>query len=405
MNVTILSQYYSPEPIQRPVDLAGSLATMGHSVTVVTGFPHYPVGRTYPGYKVGFLKREVISGIPVIRVFEYPYHGKSVLGRVANYTSFMASAAILAPVLPRTDVLYVRHPPLTIGLAAMVISRLRRCPFVYDVQDIWPESALHSGLLGEGPMVRTMRVIERMVYRRASQVVAVTEDAKKNIVAKGIPEHKVTVLPSWVDDAAFNRVEPDLTAATRIRLGWSGRFVVMFAGNLGTVQGLDTVLDAARLLRSEAVLFALVGDGSDKARLLERVRVEGLSDCVHFLGSHEPGEMPGFYAAADALLVHLKSCELDRFVIPAKLLSYMAAGRPIVAAAGGSSARIVSDAGGGPVVLPERPAELAGAVRALMRMGAGERARLGQNAFDYAVEHHAKSKIIRSYERLLLSAC
>lgn len=404
MKVTVLSQYYEPEPVHRPVDLAKHLAAAGHSVMVLTGFPQYPVGRTYPGYHVRGLTRQTLDGIPVVRAFEYPYHGKSVARRVANYMSFAASATVAGRFLPRPDVVYVRHPPLTIGLAAAALSRVWRCPFVYDVQDIWPESALLSGLMTEGAMVRLMRRIERFVYRRAARIIAVTPEARQNIIGKGVPADRVVVLPGWADDSAFDRVPDAEVSSLREELGWAGRFVVVFAGNLGIVQGLDTIIEAAGILRRDRVLIALVGDGSERERLQERVEREGLADSVRFLGMRPSADMPKIFASADALLVHLKACELDEYVVPAKILSYLAAGRPVVAAMGGAGARLLHDAQAGPVVAPERPGELADAIRELQAKPAVERAALARCGLSFAREHCKRDRVIRLYEALLQSA-
>jgi glycosyltransferase involved in cell wall biosynthesis len=404
MKVAVLSQYYEPEPIRRPVDLARSLAAMGHTVTVVTGFPHYPVGRTYGGYRVRPFTREILNGIPVTRLYEHPYHGKSAVRRILNYASFMVSASAAAPFIEPPDVLYVRHPPLSIGLAAVAMSAVWRRPFVYDVQDIWPESAILSGLMTDGPLAALMRRIERFVYRRAARIIAVTPAAKRNIVGKGAAGDRVMVLPGWADDSAFEMVTPEAASAIRRQLGWADRFVALFAGNLGIVQGLDTIVDAARTLRPAGVVVAFAGDGSEKARLQERVAREGLDDCVAFLGRRDPAEMPAIFAAADALVVHLKACELDEYVVPAKVLSYLAAGRPIVAAIGGAGARLIVESGAGPVVEPESADRLAEAIRRVQEMPATERTSLGEAARSFACERCARHRVIPMYESVLRSA-
>src|ERR1043166_8822943 len=145
MRVLILSHYYDPEPIPKPAGLARELRYRGHTVCALTGYPNYPTGKLYPGFRLGVVRRQEVDGIPVVRTFEFPHHGKRVVGRLLNYVSFMISAPLGSALIPACDVMYVWHPPLTVGLAAWVIARLRRVPFVYDVQDIWPESVVLSG--------------------------------------------------------------------------------------------------------------------------------------------------------------------------------------------------------------------------------------------------------------------
>src|SRR2546421_10374535 len=164
MRVLILSQYYSPEPVPKPAELAQALIERGHSVAVITGFPNYPAGRLYRGFRLAPMRRERIDGVPVTRTFEFPYHGTSVLGRIINYLTFMLSAPLGSLFAPRCDAIYVWHPPLTIGISAWMIARMRRVPFVYDVQDIWPETAVVSGLLQRGPLGHLLRKLGRVGY-------------------------------------------------------------------------------------------------------------------------------------------------------------------------------------------------------------------------------------------------
>ena len=199
MRVLILSQYYDPEPVPKPSELADGLARRGHDAFVVTGFPNYPSGRIYPDYKLRLIQRQTMAGIEVTRTFEYPYHGKSVLGRLLNYGSFVLSAPLGALLQKRADVMYGWHPPLTVGIAAAIISWARRTPFVYDVQDIWPESAVLSGLMRDGLLVRVMFKLEKFIYRRAAHVLVVTEGARQNLIEKGVPPEKVSVMPHWID--------------------------------------------------------------------------------------------------------------------------------------------------------------------------------------------------------------
>src|SRR5437016_6845926 len=198
MRVLILSQYYKPEPVPKPGELAEELRRRGHDVTVLTGFPNYPTGRLYPGASLKLLRREEINGVPVTRTFELPYHGQGIIGRFLNYGSFMASAILGGALGLRPDVIYVWHPPLTVGIAAAVIARVRRVPFVYDVQDIWPEAAVISGMLKDGWLIRLISRVERLVYREADHILVVTPGARENLVAKGVPPEKLSVMPDWV---------------------------------------------------------------------------------------------------------------------------------------------------------------------------------------------------------------
>jgi glycosyltransferase involved in cell wall biosynthesis len=403
MDVLIVTHYFHPEPIPKTHDLAEALTQRGHRVSVVTGFPNYPSGNLYEGWKLSLVKRAREAGVAIVRTFQYPYHGRRIIGRLANYLSFMLSAPLGALFTKRCDVLYVWHPPLTVGVAAWVIARWKRAPFVYDVQDIWPESAVLSGLLREGLLVRCISRLEKFVYSKADHLICVTEGARQNVIGKGVDPDKVTVLPHWINESEF--VLPDRDAArARIReqFGWGSKFVVMFAGNVGLVQGLDTVVETARLLAAdEELLIAIVGDGADKERLVELARERNVGARLQFVDRQPSENMPAFMAAADALLVHLRNSEISNWVVPSKTLAYLASGKPIVMAMQGAAADLTREAGAGVLVDAENPAALADSLRKLSRTSEEERESMGRKGRAYLERHLMKDVVIDRYERLL----
>ena len=401
MRVLILSQYYSPEPVPKPAELAQALTERGHQVAIVTGFPNYPTGKLYEGFRLGAVKRETVDGISVTRSYEFPYHGKRILGRIINYLSFMVSAPLGSFLAPPCDVIYVWHPPLTMGVAAWLIARMRRVSFVYDVQDIWPESAVVSGLLKPGPLVNVMYWLERFVYRRADHLLVVTEGARDNLISKGIDAAKLSVMPHWIDEKLFQRSDENGHLKLRKQYDWNDRFVVLFAGNIGMVQGLDTVVRAAEELKNNPeVLIVLVGEGTDKARL-QKLCQEMALDNIKFIERQPMERMPQFMAAADALLVHLKRSELSHWVIPTKTLAYLAAGKPILMAMEGAAAQLLNDAEAGLVIPPEKPGALAEALRKISAMPERERVAMGERGRQYLLENLSKEKIITKYEEIL----
>jgi colanic acid biosynthesis glycosyl transferase WcaI len=402
MRLLILSQYYKPEPVPKPNELAESMMTRGHQVSVLTGYPNYPSGKLYDGYRLKPAERSIVDGVPLVRAFEYPDHGTGLLRRMLNYVTFMISAPAASVLAPRCDVIYVWHPPLTVGVAAALIARMRRVAFVYDVQDIWPESAVLSGMLQPGPLVRLMSRLELIVYRQAAHILVTTDGAKENLISKGVPENKVSVMPHWIDERVFTPVGEETRAVVRTREGWDGRFVVMFAGNLGLVQGLDTVIDAAATLpESGNTLIVIVGDGTDRERLQARTQAMGLGDRVQFIGRQPAATMPDFFSAADALLVHLKKSDLSRLVIPTKTLAYLAAGRPIIMAMEGAAADLVTRAGAGIAVPPDDVMKLVEGIETLRQMSEAERAGMGARGIAHLTAHFTRQVVIPQYEALL----
>lgn len=402
MKVIVLSQYFDPEPVPKPGELARALRDNGHGVYAITGFPNYPKGELYPGYRLAMLRRVDIDGIPVCRTFEYPYHGRSVAKRLLNFWSFALTAPFASLFIPRADVMYVWHPPLSVGVAAWLISVLRGVPFIYDVQDIWPESAIVSGMLKPGLMVRLMSMLERWVYRRAAHILVVTEGARQNVISKGVAAEKVTVMKHWVDESLFTEDAAGQRDSVRVDHGWTEHFVVLFAGNIGLMQGLDTVVRAASEFdSSERIRFVLIGDGADRARLEGLSRELGVTDRVEFIDRQPMSEMPRFIAAADLLLVHLRRSELSHWVIPTKTLAYLAGGKPIVMAMEGAAAELVSKAGAGVTIAPDDAGRLAEVVRMIAAMSVEERAVYGAAGRRYLEQTMTRSRVVPEYEAIL----
>jgi glycosyltransferase involved in cell wall biosynthesis len=398
MRILILTIYYDPEPIPKTGELARELTRRGHEVTVVTSFPHYPSGNLYAGYKLRPWTREIRDGVPVLRTFIYPYHGTRAILRMANYVSWMFSAMAAAVLAPKCDVIYVWHPPLTVGVTAWVLSRLKRVPFVYDVQDLWPESAEASGLLQPGRLVDLLHQLADWVYARADLLLVVSAATARYLADRGVNAAKIRVARHWIDDSVFEL--PSSARDVRAEYKLAGRFVVVFAGNLGLVQGLETLIDAADRLGGTNVTLLLVGDGVDRRRLEREAGRRGLTNVI-FAGRHPAASMPDFYRAADALLVHLRPSTIAALAIPTKILAYLAAGKPIVCAVPGAAADLIREAAAGPVIDPGDPVEMARAIVDLAGKDASELAALGASGRRHLMERFRREQVLGEYEAIL----
>lgn len=404
MRVLILSQYYFPEAVPKPHELAEELAAAGNEVSVLTGYPHYPGGILAEGYRLGLFRREKIREIPVLRVFELPYHSTNPLLRIANYLSFMLTAPIGALFTPKCDVIYVWHPPLTIGVAAWITSKIKRAPFVYDVQDIWGSFTVLSGMVREGGLaIRMIRRLEKFIARRASHNIVQTEAGRRYFMDRGVPDEKISILPHWIDEKSFDSAAGHEREALRSELGWDGKFVVLFAGNLGIVQGLESVIEAAKLLPNGNARIVFMGDGTDKPRLEGLVSQSGLGERVQFVDRQPMERMPAFMAATDALLVNLKRSELTKYVIPSKTVAYLASGKPILMAAGGAAEDLINEANAGIAVEPENAEALAVAIEKMRLMPPEALSSLGENGRRFLVENLSKHEVIERYTALLKS--
>ena len=395
MRILLLSQFWTPEPILKGIPFAKELVRRGHEVEVLTGFPNYPGGKIYPGYRLALFRRETLDGIRVNRVWLYPSHDTSGKRRVLNYLSFALSACLIAPfVTRRADVIYVYHPPATVGLPARWLSALKKAPVVYDVQDLWPDTVAASGMLPARLAQGLARYCD-WVYRKVDRIAALSPGFKRTLVERGIDPEKIDVIPNWCDEDALRPPEEVPT---------DGPFTVLFAGTMGYAQALDPVLDAAALLhgRNVDVRFRFVGGGMERDRLA--ARAESIPN-VEFLPRRPMDEMPALVASADALLVHLRDDPLFAITVPSKIQSYLYAGKPILMGVRGDAADIVGKAEAGVLFEPEDAESLAAAVASLMAMAPEARQAMGMRGATYYAERlalvHGATSFEKAFERAI----
>lgn len=387
LRILLLTQWFDPEPTFKGLLFAKELIRQGHEVQVLTGFPNYPGGKVYDGYAIRPFQRETVEGVSVLRVPLYPSHDGSSIKRVLNYASFAASASFGVLAGKRPDVAYVYHPPATVGLPAFVAKWLRGVPFVYDVQDLWPDTLGVTGMLNRPKILGAVGRAMAGIYGSATRVAVLSPGFKKLLIERGVPERRIDVIPNWADEKQIDVRLP--TEARAAELGFGETFTVTFAGNMGTVQALDTVLDAAALLRDRPeIRIVLVGGGLDVDRLKQRAETMGLENVV-FLARRPIAEIGEILTLSDALLVHLRKDPLFEITIPSKTQAYLMAGRPILMGVEGDAARMVENAGAGIAFEPENPEALADAIRRLHTLSPEERRGMGESGSRYYRERLA----------------
>ena len=371
MKILIISQWFTPEPTFKGLAFALELVSRGHQVEVLTGFPNYPGGNVYKGYKICMYQHEIMQGIHVHRVPLYPNHDQSAIKRAVNYITFALSASVAINfVTSRPDVAYVYHPPLTTSLPAMAQKIFRGVPFVYDVQDLWPDTLTATGMIHKKWQLSIISKWCDLVYRSASVVTVLSDGFKDALVKRGVPEKKVRVIHNWCEESQLSvQIRPTVNEPA----WFQGRFTVMFAGNFGKAQALETVLKAAAAIEhlQPRIQFVLVGSGVEEERLREQVLTMGLTN-VLFHDRLPMGEMRAFMQHADALLVSLRADPLFKITIPSKTQAYMAAGKPIIMAVAGEAAELVTRARCGVTCEPENAAELARVVLDLANRSSAE---------------------------------
>ncbi len=387
IRVLLLTQWFDPEPTFKGLVFARELVRQGFEVEVLTGFPNYPGGKLYPGYKIKLLQRETIDGVQVTRVPLYPNHSQSAVKRVLNYASFAASSLVYGLFMARrAEVIYAYHPPLTVGIAASIIRLIRRIPVVYDIQDMWPDTLHATGMVNNARALNVVAAVCQWVYRRVDRIVVLSPGFRRLLMQRGVPEAKVDVIYNWADEAGLAAPQGQLPVC----FPGSEQFRIVFAGNMGKAQALGTVLDAAALLqaRGSRVCFILLGGGVEVSRLKQQAVDQRLRN-VLFLPPVPMAEVGTLLIAADALLVHLRKDPLFEITIPSKTQAYMTVGKPLLMAVDGDAADLVLQSGGGVVADSENPEALAKAADALSSLSPEQLRTMGQKAKHYYQERLA----------------
>jgi len=368
--VLLLSQWFDPEPTFKGLVFARELVRQGFEVEVITGFPNYPTGRVYPGYRIKLIQKDFIDGVAVTRVPLFPSHDQGVIGRISNYASFAVTSLFYGLFFAKTaDLIYAYHPPLTVGVAAALLRFFRRIPVIYDIQDMWPDTLRATEMF---PSDRALAVVTRVcdwVYKHVDHIVVLSPGFRRVLIERGVPSAKIDVIYNWcAEDAISNWGSAPPAGFPAVG------FTVLFAGNMGKAQALPAVLEAAEILLTEApsARFVFLGGGVEVDRLKEMAEAKGLAN-VTFLPAVPMSKVGNYLSAADALLVHLKKDPLFRVTIPSKTQAYMAAGKPIIMGVDGDGADLVREAKCGCVAESENPRSIADAVKELICLSEDQR--------------------------------
>ncbi|MCW2640500.1 MAG: glycosyltransferase WbuB [Dactylosporangium sp.] len=407
MRIGIVSQWYPPEPGFIASSLAEELAARGHEVRVLTGFPNYPDGRIYPGYRQRWNEWSTAGRVTTRRVPLYPSHDSSAVRRTANYLSFAATSALAAVrYLAHVDALYVYHPPATVFAAPALLRLLYRIPSVLHVQDVWPESVTESVLAPRGAartlMHRALATTMRQVYRSAASIAVIAPSMRDLVVERGADPAKVRIVLNWTDESLFRPVGE--SEAARREIGHRGRCTIMHAGNIGPFQNIEGVVRAAAAVdHTEQVDLVLVGSGiqEDAARLLTR-RLGATN--IRFLGRRPPSEMAALYAAADYQLVSLLNLPIFRGTIPSKFQAALSCGSPVVVSAPGDCARIAENSGVGLSCPPEDWQALADRFLRAAALSPVERADMARRARESYQAQMSKRAGVDQLEDMLVAA-
>ncbi|HNN44415.1 MAG TPA: glycosyltransferase family 4 protein [Azospira sp.] len=407
MKLLLLSQYFWPETFGINA-LAKALVRNGHAVTALTGQPNYPEGKVFPGYSAWQAMFERYEGVDILRLPLVPRGKRSALRLAMNYVSFILSALMVGPLMLRRrkfDAVFVYAPsPLLQALPAIFISWYRKVPLVVWVQDLWPESLAATGFVRNEAVLRWVARVVRYLYRHTDLILVPSVAFIEPIVELGGSRDRIVYFPNaYIPEQVVSaECAGDATALVeRIASGFS----VVFAGNLGVAQSLETVLDAAERLQVAGVpvRFFLVGSGSRSERLNDQILQRKLTN-VELPGRFPPESMGLIYAAASALLVSLRDEPIFAMTIPSKVQGYLAAGRPIIASLNGEGARVIREANAGFACPAGDGGALAAAITNLFHLDKDARRELGENGRLYAEQHFSLDRLalelIRRLERV-----
>ena len=397
MRILIVSQYFWPENF-RINDLTQELVKRGHSVTVLTGIPNYPAGKVFDTFKADPKAFDHYAGAKVCRVPMFA-RGTGSLRLLLNYLSFVLGACFFGPWKLRGqdfDIIFVFEPsPVTVGIPAVLVGRLKQAPVVFWALDLWPETLAAVGVVRSPRVLAAIGRLVGFIYNRCALVLGQSRGFLENIAKYCDDSSKIRYFPSWAEDVFC---QGEIKTAPEVALQ-EGVFNVLFAGNVGESQDFPAVLDAAeRLKHNPNIRWLVVGDGRMTDWLCAEVERRGLEQCFLLLGRFPVERMPSFYAHADALLVSLKRDPAFSLTIPGKVQSYLMAGLPLLGMLDGEGANVIQSAEAGLVCAASDATGLAQSVLQLAAMTRGQRLRLGINGRDYANKEFNREVLMNRLE-------
>ena len=385
MKILFLTHNVPPEvntPANRTHEHCRRWVADGHEVTVITGVPNHPRGVIFDGYENRLYQEETIDGIRVIRTWMYLTPNSGFARRVVNYLGFAATSIIASFKADKPDLVIATSPQFFAGRAGAVVAKLKRRPFVLEIRDLWPKSVVELGQLGPGPILSTLEMLERWLYRSAAGVVVNTRTFRQHIRDRGVAEENIELIYNGIDPTMFKPREPDRELLAKH--GLDGHFTVAYVGTLGLAHGLTLLVDVAERMKDRPELrFVLIGDGADREKLEEDIARRGLNNIV-MLGLQPREAMPHWIASIDLLLVMLRDLPVFETVIPSKIFEFLAQERPVVLAAKGEIRRMMEEANGALVIDPEVEDQMVSAIENIMSdpESARLRAESGRNWVD-----------------------
>lgn len=402
MKILFLTQYCPPEvgaPQNRIFEFAKQLKKLGHEITILTAMPNYPKGEIFDEYKGKFTFKEEIDGINIIRTWIYATKKTGFVPRIINYLSFTITSVLFgSPLIGKQDAVITESPPLFLGYSGYLISKFKKARFVFNVSDLWPESAIKLGMLHNKTLINLSTWLEEFCYRKAHLVTGQTMGIVNNIIERGFEKEKVHLITNGVDCDLF---KPENRSETiRKEFNIDGKFALIYGGIHGLAQGLEIIIEAAKELKEyKDIAFVFVGEGPEKTRLISMKEQYGL-DNVQFFPMQPKKNMPNIVASMDAAIIPLKKLDLFKGALPSKMFETLASGVPILLSIEGEAETLIKKADAGICVEPENHTQLIEAIIKLYhdRMLCET---LGKNGRSYVQENYSRYNITKRFENIL----
>jgi colanic acid biosynthesis glycosyl transferase WcaI len=399
MNITLVVQWFPPE--QAPIgymikELAEALASEGHEVTIITGFPNHPAGVVFGGYRKRLILQERLGNVNVTRVWLATSANRSRLNRIFTFLTFTLTSALALLMQSKPQIIFAVFQPLSVGVTLPLLARIKGAKLILNVQDLHPDAQIELGMIKNPLIIKALRAVERFGYQRANALAVICENFKEHCIARGAKAENVQVIPNWID---LNEIKPcDRNNTFRQNLGLSDQhFVILYAGTVGWVSGAGVMLEVALLLRDlRDVRIVFVGEGPLVTELKEEAKTLGLDNVV--FAPFQPREiLSQVQAMSDVSVVSLRA-GMGRASVPSKVLGYMAAARPVLASVDTESetARTILLAHCGWVIEPENSEKLAEAIRS-MQGDAALRRRLGESGRKFMLDNYAQQTVTDKY--------
>jgi colanic acid biosynthesis glycosyl transferase WcaI len=401
LRLLILSIQYAPEFTSNAIVITGlaqQLAARGHQVTVLAGTPHYQLPRVPPGYAWRPFRREIIDGVKVIRCWAFP-KSQGKMAKLLNYGSFTLTSLAAGLFTERPEAVMVVSPPFWLGSSALILRALRRCPVIYNAQDLFPDAYLASQEVKPGWVTRAMGGLMTRIYRGSDRITVITDSFAKAIAARAIDQGKISIIPNFVDTTAVTPLPR--TNSFCQRQGLDDRFVVMYAGNIGYTHGTELLVEAAAKLAVIPDLhFLVIGGGSKQADLVNLARERGLAN-VQFLPTQPREVLSEMLATADVFVMTSKP-GVGRTSFPGRIYNSLLAARPVVASVDENSdlAEVLRTSGAGIVTAPGNVETFCGAITTMYH-DASLRQRLGRSGAEFMARCYSPQAVVERYETLL----